>query len=208
MKTIEEILIEIREDKHENLSTTSKKFKEDVWNFFKSIPESKHYRAVEYGTHKGQTTRVLSYLFDKVYTINLPNHFDQAMALNADRDNIEYKALNLYGTPLDELFSHKPVNVHFIDAGHEFDQVMSDFSRALCFERMTNFEGDELLPVYFIFDDYGQASRNVFRAVNELFKIGQLEKVCYIGHPPRHSFGGQPERILADHEGIICKLVD
>jgi hypothetical protein len=99
LKTIEDILEEIKEDKSDNLSTTSFKMKRDIWEFFSNIPESKHYRAVEYGTHKGQTTRVLSHLFKYVYTINLPNHFDKAQELNADRDNIEYVGLDLYKQP-------------------------------------------------------------------------------------------------------------
>lgn len=207
LKTIEDILEEIKEDKSDNLSTTSFKMKRDIWEFFSNIPESKHYRAVEYGTHKGQTTRVLSHLFKYVYTINLPNHFDKAQELNADRDNIEYVGLDLYKQP-EQTFEYKPVNVHFIDAGHSFNQVMQDVVRALKMESMNHLETGLPLPVYFIFDDYGYASdRGVYMAVNQLFNVGTLERVTYIGHPPRHSFGGNPERILADHEGIICKLV-
>ena len=200
LKTIEEILQEVREDKKDNPSTTSFKFKTDLWNFFSEIPESKSMRCAEFGTHKGQTTRVLSYLFDYVYTINLPKHFTEAELLNKDRENIRYCGMDLYNQPIDELFPHKETNVFFIDANHEFDCVMSDFSRSL------EFKYNEEFPRYFVFDDYGLFSRTVYQAVNQLIRIGRLEKVCYLGHPPRHSFGGHPERILQDHEGIILKL--
>lgn len=199
-KTIDEILNEVVEDKKDNLSTTSFKFKTDLWNFFQEMPESSQMRCVEFGTHKGQTTRVLSFIFNYVYTINLPRHFADAEQLNKDRDNIRYCGLDLYQTPIDDNFPHKPVNVFFIDANHEFDCVMSDFTRCL------NFKADDRWPVYFVFDDYGQESRNVYQAVEQLIKIGKLEKIKYIGHEPNHSFGGHPERILKDHEGIICKL--
>jgi len=46
MKTIEEVLKEIGEDKNQNLSTTSFKFKSDVWNFFQGFEDK---IAVEFG---------------------------------------------------------------------------------------------------------------------------------------------------------------
>lgn len=199
IKTIEELLFEVREDKVDNLSTTSFKFKTEVWNYFKQHPKHYRYHCVEFGTHKGQTTRILSHLFEQVYTINLPNHFGEAMELNRDRDNIVYCSMDLYNTPIYKNFTHKPITVFFIDAVHTFDSVMYDFSRCLEFKHYENND------VYFIFDDYG-AYREVWTAVNQLIRINKIEKVCYIGHEPRHSFGGTPERILQDHEGIICKL--
>lgn len=200
LKTIEELLEEVAEDKKDNLSTTSFKFKTDLWNFFTTIPESRYYNCVEFGTHKGQTTRVLSHLFKNVYTINLPNHFDQAERLNADRQNIKFIPMNLYEQPLDQNFKHEPCNVFFIDAVHEFDAIMSDFSRSL------NFTFDERHPRYFIFDDYGQDNRQVWQVVNQLIRVGRLEKVCYIGHEPNHNFGGHPARVLKDFEGILTRL--
>lgn len=194
---IDKLLSEIKEDKFQNFSTTSFKMKTDIWNFFNE-ERFKGLNCVEFGTHKGQTTRILAHLFNKVYTINLPNHFDSAMELNRDLDNIEYIPLDLYQTSVEDNFKHKAISVIFIDAGHEFDEVMKDITRSLNFNL-----GRE---VYFIFDDYGQESRNVWMAVNQMVQIGTFEKVKYIGHPPRFSFGGNPERKLADHEGIIVKL--
>ena len=84
MKTIEEVLKEIGEDKNQNLSTTSFKFKSDVWDFFQGFEDK---IAVEFGTNKGQTSRVLSYLFKKVYTVNI-NDNAEAIQLNGDKPNI------------------------------------------------------------------------------------------------------------------------
>ena len=39
MKTIEELLIEIKEDKTDNLSTTSFQFKKDLWAFFQNCQD-------------------------------------------------------------------------------------------------------------------------------------------------------------------------
>ena len=194
-KTIDSLLEEIGEDKHENLSTTSFLFKRDLWDFFQGFQAK---NCVEFGTHKGQTTRILANLFKKVYTINLPGHFDLARQLNVDLDNIEYVGLNLYQTPADKNFKHDQIAMAFIDANHSFDCVMSDFTRVLNFKLDTE--------VYVVFDDYGMHN-DVYVAVEQLIRVGQLEKVKYIGHPARHNFGGKPERILENPEGVICKLV-
>lgn len=194
-KTIDEILKEVVEDKKDNLSTTSFKFKKDLWDQFQGFEKK---NCVEFGTHKGQTTRVLAHLFDHVYTINLPKHFDEAKSLNFDLGNIDYIEMDLYQDPIDVNFKHKPISVFFIDAVHTFDAVMSDFSRAL------NFKLDN--EVYFVFDDYG-CIKEVFYAVNQLIRINQLQRISYLGHESGHNFGGFPPRILTDYEGIVCKLI-
>ena len=97
MKTIEELLIEVGEDKHQNLSTTSFKFKTDLWNFFKGFEDKV---CVEFGTHKGQTTRILSFLFDRVHTIN-NNENELAKELNRERNIIVHQGKT--ETPANEL---------------------------------------------------------------------------------------------------------
>ena len=67
MELIDKLLAEIGEDKCDNFSTTSFKFKKDLWEFFQGFDDK---IAVEFGTHKGQTTKILSHLFKKVYTVN------------------------------------------------------------------------------------------------------------------------------------------
>ena len=196
IKTIENILEDIVEDKIDNFSTTSFKFKTDLWNFFINIPNSKRWNCVEFGTHKGQTTRVLSFLFKQVYTINLPNNFDRAKEQNSDRFNIEYIGMDLYRQPIDQNFKHKDVSVIFIDALHTFDGIMSDFNRSLNLNLT-----DEC---YFIFDDYGLYT-DVRHAVDQLVYLGYLTKVSEIGHPRNYSFN--PTRKLSESEGIICKLL-
>ncbi len=199
MKTIDELLEEVSEDKFQNLATTSFKFKTDVWEFFKSIEGSNKWNCCEFGTHKGQTTRILSFLFNQVYTINLPGNFDEARRLNSDRTNIQYIGMDLYRTPVEKNFNAALLNVFLIDAGHSTNQVITDVTRATL---MPLGEGD----IYFVFDDYG-LSDDVFVAIEQLIFLNKLDKVCYIGHPVRHNFGGNPNRILTKgSEGIICKL--
>ena len=200
-KTIDDLLQDVKEDKVDNLSTTSFAFKRDVWEFFHGDDKESPFRkmrCVEFGTHKGQTTRILAHLFKHVYTINLPKHFDQAKALNKDLDNISYIEMDLYRQDVDVNFKHDPISVFFIDAVHSFDAVMYDVTRALNLQLADD-------DVYFIFDDFG-SYKEVFTAVSQLMRIGQLERVQYLGHKAGFNFGGSPERRLFDHEGIICKL--
>jgi hypothetical protein len=200
LKTIDELLEEVREDKFQNLATTSFKFKTDVWEFFKALEGSDKWNCCEFGTHKGGTSRILSFLFEQVYTINLPGNFDEAQRLNSDRTNIQYIGMDLYRTPVEKNFTARPLNAFLIDAGHSTNQVLTDVTRAT------------LMPlglddVYFVFDDYGLAP-DVFIAIEQLIMFKKLEKVCYIGHKIGHNFGGNPNRILTKgSEGIICKLI-
>lgn len=195
-KTIDQLLAEVKEDKTVNMSTTSFLFKRNLWDFFQGFSDK---NCVEFGTHKGQTTRILAHLFNEVYTFNLPHHFDEAKRLNADLDNISYIGLDLYQSDIETTCKHKPVSVFFIDAVHTFDAVMSDVTRALNFKLA---DGD----VYFVFDDIGLIP-DVRFAVLQLIKIKKLEIVAMIGHEKGFNFGSTPPRILQDHEGYICKLI-
>lgn len=188
------------EDKHQNFTTTSKRFKEDLYLAVQNLlPDHKVLNAVEYGTHKGQTTRVLADLFSRVFTFNLPNHFDSAKELNRDMTNIEYIGLDLYNSDVYECLIEEQISLFFIDAVHSYDAVMSDFTRSL--------NVGQPLPdnCYFVFDDYG-AWPEVKQSVNDLIWVEKLQKIQYIGYEPGYDFGSG--RKLHDWEGIICKLIN
>lgn len=198
MKTIDELLLEIKEDKVDNLSTTSFQFKRDLWHFFTDFKDKV---CVEFGTHKGQTTRILSFLFKKVYTIN-NNENEVAKELNRDRDNIVYLNFNLYENYT--LGISEPVDVFLVDAGHAYEQVIMDINRIfsmLCSEEC-----------YIIFDDYGcnVHADSVKRAVDAAIQNGYISIIKKIGHAAGYNFGngnkGGPDRILEDYEGLITKI--
>ena len=198
MKTIDELLIEIGEDKTQNLSTTSFQFKRDVWNYFQGFQDKV---VVEFGTHKGQTTRILSFLFKKVYTINNNDNI-YAKQLNQDRNNIVYLNFDLYSSNL--LNITDTVDVFLIDAGHEYEQVIMDINRTFTSKCSEN--------CYIIFDDYGcnVHTDGVRKAVDLTLKNGYIEIIKKIGHSPGHNFGnsgkGGEDRILDDYEGLITKI--
>lgn len=196
MATIEQLLAEIKEDKKDNLATTSFKFKTDLWDFFQDCKDKV---AVEFGTHKGQTTRILAHLFKRVYTINI-NDNSSGKQLNSDLDNIIYiDNFDLYG--LKTLPIEEKVHMALVDAGHDYNQVISDLNRV--FDLNCDSE------CFVVFDDYGLESfeQHVRKAVEEARTVGALEAVKFIGHEPGHSFGGIPQRILSSYEGIITKII-
>lgn len=195
MKTIDQLLLEIGEDKHQNLTTTSLKFKRDFWNFFQGFQDK---TAIEFGTHKGQTTRIMSFLFNKVHTIN-NNDNEKSKELNADRSNIVHHNFNLYSA--DILHVADTINVALIDAGHSYQEVIFDINRVL------NMNCSE--ECYLVFDDYGLIP-DVRKAVDEAINLNYLEVMQEIGHGAGHNFGngvkGGPDRVLATSEGLITKV--
>jgi hypothetical protein len=199
MELIDKVLKEIGEDKTQNLSTTSLKFKKDVWNFFQDFKEK---NALELGTHKGQTSRLFSYLFKEVYTVNRLDNLD-AKKLNSDISNINYISnFELYGnTPLtiDCKFS-----LFFLDAGHRYEELIYDINR------VTSMSCEE--DCYILFDDYGSnVNPGIKQAVNQAVDSKILEIVKFIGHKKNYNFGtgtkGGNDRILQDHEGVITKVI-
>jgi hypothetical protein len=193
---IEQLLLDIKEDKYQNMSTTSFKFKRDVWSFFQGYEDKV---AVEFGTHKGQTTRILSFLFKKVYTVNNNDNLS-AKEMNKDRDNIVYvDNFDLYSAAT--LPIQDEVSMILIDAGHDYEHVIHDINRACSL-----YCNDDC---YIVFDDYGveQYELQVRRAVNEAIDKKILQVVTTIGHEIGHNFGGTPPRILSQPEGIITKII-
>lgn len=199
MKTIEQLLTEIGVDKTEDINTTSLKFKQDLWEYFQDCQDKV---AVEFGTHKGQTTRILSFLFKKVYTIN-NNDNEIAKDFNSDRNNISYLNFDLYSNrelPIDET-----IDMFLIDAGHKYYHVMHDVKLATSANCSEN--------CYIVFDDYGcNVHRDeVKRAVDEIISQNIVKVEKGIGHGVGKNFGsrnpGGQDRILEDHEGLITKII-
>jgi len=183
---IEELLKHIP-DKTENNTTTSHKFKRELYEFFKEFSNE---TVVELGTHRGQTTRILSHIFKKVYTINQSSD-GYAEELNKDRTNIEYIVADLYK---DNWWEKIPTaDVFFIDAQHTYDAVLYDIEKCLSIQSPAK--------KYIIFDDYGLLEP-VRSAINTALLSGQLIKVKEIGHPAGTRI--TPEHYFSASEGLIC----
>jgi hypothetical protein len=181
---IEELLVNIP-DKFQHKTTTSHKFKRDLFEFFNK-EEFKNKTCLEIGSNVGYTTRILSYLFKEVTGFNLEN-VELAEKFNSDRPNVKFYAQNVYTTALPIDYG----DVFLIDAEHTYDAVISDTIRSLTFQ-----SNDKK---YFIYDDYG-AFPEIKQAITDLIQHDKIEIVKYIGHEPVSNF----TRPLFDYEGIIC----
>ena len=112
-------------DKRQYKETTSLQFKRDLIKLFSEM--GKDHTVLEVGTNHGHTTRILSFLFKNVITLDWREEPNLRMAkeLNADRDNITYIEKDVYASSWDDLNLPK-FEVSFIDCNHEYGGVVSD----------------------------------------------------------------------------------
>jgi len=181
-------------DKREYKNTTSLKFKEDLLDIFEEI--GKDYTLLEVGTNHGHTTRILSFIFKDVITLDWHEEPNLRIAreLCHDRNNITYIEKDVYATSWDDLNIPK-YQVCFIDCGHEYQHVVSDIQNCIKF-------GDNYQ--YMIFDDYGHPTTGVKQAITDVSNANpNFNIVQYIGEPAGSDC--RPGLILKDWEGVICK---
>lgn len=147
MRVQKDIVFQGIPDKSEYKETTSIKFKEDLIEFFNDSKFKKK-TVLELGTNHGHTTRILSFLFETVITMDWREEPNLRMAreLNHDRDNITYIQKNVYE---EDWHIDETIDVFFIDCVHDFRHVYSDIINCC---NLSNKES------YFIFDDYGIGS--------------------------------------------------
>ena len=185
-------------DKPDFYGTTTHKFKKDIWGYF-SNEMFKELTFVEFGTSRGYTSLIMSYLFELVHTINRQDSVD-AKAMSKGIGNIYYHIFDLYNSSTSDWDKIKSGDVFMIDAVHSYNAVMVDVNSAL------NFLETKLQKKVFIFDDYG-AYPEVRKAVDELISNKILEVVMTIGEEQGYRYGenaGDTNRILKSYEGLIC----
>ena len=171
--------------------TTSKKFKKDLLDIFYN-DKYKNSIILELGTSQGQSTKMLSRVFKHVYTVEWDDwNIEQAKERCKDSNNITFIKTDLYGKEWD---LPKP-DIVFIDAGHTYENVISDIEN--CIKHFND-------PI-FIFDDYGLPPGEVKKAINDKINDGTLKLNKFIGESPEtlvHAGGTK----FIDMEGCICNL--
>lgn len=178
---------------HKNVAkyTTSRRMKKDIIDIFFNAKYS-DCTLLELGTSQGQSTKIFSYMFKHVYTVEWNDwNIEQAKLRCKDRDNITFIKADLYGSN----WNVPKADIVFIDAGHQYDQVMKDIDNVL--QALDN-------PII-IFDDYGLPPGEVRKAIHDQIKLGKLKFNCYIGEHPEtlvHAAGTK----FIDREGCICNL--
>ena len=197
MRVQKDIVFQGIPDKSEYKETTSIKFKEDLIEFFNDSKFKKK-TVLELGTNHGHTTRILSFLFETVITMDWREEPNLRMAreLNHDRDNITYIQKNVYE---EDWHIDETIDVFFIDCVHDYDNVYSDIVNCCNISKGIS---------YFIFDDYGLGGYyhgGGVKAAVDFFidKIQGFDIVTNIGHSAGEIVRQGKE--FLDSEGLICK---
>jgi SAM-dependent methyltransferase len=177
-------------DKTQYKDTTSHKFKQDLIDFFK---EKNLKSCIEIGTNHGWTTRILSELFETVYTLDhKQSNIDLAKTNNFDKTNINYFVGDAYNS--NTYIGFPKFDVAFIDCIHTYEAVINDINT--CISLMDNNSG-----MYFIFDDYGHPqSTGVKDAILYAIETG-LKVETYVGQSKGYQYNSSST--LIDREGII-----
>ena len=168
--------------------TTSRKFKEDVLRIFR---DRKMDNCIEIGSCRGDTTRVLSECFKKVYSFEQSSdNITYIKERCSDVDNVEISQADVY----DSNFQIPDVSVAFIDAGHSTELVKKDISRFL----------NKNPNMVLVFDDYGQKDESIKKAILDTgVKISR-----HIGEYNGFKFNriNGEEVTMIGREGVICNL--
>ena len=172
--------------------TTSRKFKKDILDTFYN-DKYKDATLLELGTSQGQSTRMMSHIFKHVYTVEWNDwNIEQAKLRCEGRDNITFIKADLYGK---EWTNIPKADVVFIDAGHQYHQVVLDIE---------NTEKHLDTPIY-IFDDYGLPPGEVRQAIDQKVSEGVLRLNKFIGERPEDLVHAAGTKFI-DNEGCICNL--
>lgn len=199
MKTTEEILQGIPDKHGSEKNTTSLKWKTDVIEFFRDRGLKS---CLELGTWHGRSTRMLSEIFDDVWTVEyLPHRVEEAKLFCNDKKNISFVCGDAYD---DSTYVGFPqyFDVVVIDCDHTFSSVIEDIGRGLRYKRPND-------TIYFVFDDYGHSElKGVHDAIDFYIKNKPLKVEKYIGHPAGTNIdrGNKPPFKLFDYEGLIVSF--
>lgn len=182
-------------DKWESKTTTSKKWKIDLYNFCR---DNGIKSVLEIGTSLGYTTYFIAHFVDKVTTMEVdPSRVERARELCKKHSNVNFICQSAYG-PEWGVDCH---DLTIIDCIHEYKYVKLDIENSI-----------KLGTKYIAFDDYGLFPE-IKQAVDEYIESGKLETMYRIGHEKGTHFhmslstNTTSDKVLADSEGIICRVV-
>ena len=172
-------------------NATSRKFKSDLFEFFKD-DKYKKMKVLELGACHGDTTRVFAELFDKVYAVDRSEDNVQLIREKCkDVDNVECSVMDV----TNDAWNFPQVDVVFVDASHDYPQVAVEIQK--CIDYFDN-------PLL-ILDDYGNPNNtNIRNSIDDKVREGKINIHKKIGEGV--GFLTKSGWKMIDREGVICKV--
>ena len=169
-------------------NATSRKFKKDLIEFF-SDDKYKDMSVVEYGACHGDTTKVFSSIFKKVYAYDwAQENVDRITEKCKGCDNVEVTVMDV----VKDEWKFPEAQVVFVDASHDYPQVAIDIQKTL----------DYFDNPIIIMDDYGNPNnKNIRMSIDEKIKEGKIKIHKKIGEDVGYKTKAGWEMI--DREGVI-----
>tara|TARA_E500000331_G_C17198736_1_gene688290 strand:- start:12 stop:1370 length:1359 start_codon:yes stop_codon:yes gene_type:complete len=169
-------------------NATSRKFKKDLLEYF-TEDKYKNMTMVEFGACHGDTTKIFSKLFKKVYAYDWSQD-------NVERINIKCKGCDNVETKVMDVVKDEwklpQAQIVFVDASHDYPQVAIDIQKTL----------DYFDNPIIIMDDYGNPNnRNIRVSIDEKIKEGQIKIRKFIGEDK--GFKTKAGWEMIDKEGVI-----
>lgn len=173
--------------KNQYKNSTSRKFKEDLITFFK---DRKFKSCIEFGCCHGDTTKVLSTLFDTVYASDLhEENINISKHKCNSQSNIIFEVKDV-----NDVWQYEDIDVIYLDALHDHAGIINGLNR--CKEQYPN--------ALIIMDDYGHIMNTVKPAIDSLINTSQIEVLQWIGENKGY-MASNGKRFVAK-EGLIFKL--
>ena len=187
-----ELILNIVNHKDTFKNATSRKFKLDLFDFFKD-KKYKKMKVLELGACHGDTTRIFSEIFDKVYAVD---RSDDNVKLIKDKckdvNNVKASIMDV----TNDTWNFPQVDVVFVDASHDYPQVAIDIQKTIDY-----FDNPIL-----VFDDYGNPNNLSIRtSIDEKIKEGKVKINKKIGEDVGYKTKSGWE--MLDREGVICNVI-
>tara|TARA_R110001592_G_C12753669_1_gene712221 strand:- start:38 stop:628 length:591 start_codon:yes stop_codon:yes gene_type:complete len=167
--------------------STTRKFKEDLINYFN---KNKSQTLVEFGCCQGDTTRVLSNLFNKIYASDIsPENIQVTKNKCNDVNNVQVQIKDV-----NEEWEYKDIDVLYLDALHDYSGVKQ------CLERTKQQYPNSLI----IMDDYGHIMDTVKPNIDNLINNNEIEVLKWIGE--EKGYTPSNGKTFIDKEGLIFRF--
>ena len=186
-----ELILNIVNHKDTFKNATSRKFKSDLFEFFKD-DKYKKMKVLELGACRGDTTRIFAEIFKKVFAVDRdPENIQILKQKCKDVDNVEASIMDV----TNDIWDFPQVDVVFVDASHDYPQVAIDIQK--CIDYFDN-------PII-ILDDYGNPNnRNIRNSIDDKIREGKIKIKERIGEDV--GFLTKSGWEMIDREGIICTV--